>query len=142
MIETLRQQHRDLVRLIGELAAVTSTARPQITALASLRLKLGRASQDRSSHLHYVIYPTVERYLPQYTKAIAQLKQQEVLARSASTKHVGKWTLAAIEQDWSGYCLASKGIRSGMLDRIDLERRVLNPMLETLQAPESRRMEF
>lgn len=52
----------------------------------------------------------------------------QMLNHSAS--HIGRWSRDAIEEDWQGYCEASRAIRLQMKACMDAEKRVLYPMLE------------
>jgi hypothetical protein len=46
-----------------------------------------------------------------------------------STKHISRWTVAAIQGDWRGYREASRQIRRRMKDCIEAEKRLLYPLL-------------
>jgi len=48
---------------------------------------------------------------------------------SATSRHVGSWTIEAITADWDGYRAASAEMRTAMRRRIADEKAILYPLL-------------
>lgn len=131
----LKEAHAALIGAIGELAQATSGPFPPgRRALVELRWAVSQASLDRRllwGQIHTLLARRVEARLE---RDLRQLQEADVTLIRASAKHVSRWTIDAIMEDWEGYCQASELMRGQMLEAIGGEERLLYPILERLMA--------
>jgi hypothetical protein len=59
-----------------------------------------------------------------------QAADEDLASRSAA--HICRWVPSSIEGDWAAYCTASRNIRNLMKRELDVEKRLLFPILERL----------
>ena len=130
--DRLREAHVALSGAIEELAQLTSGPLPDRQVLIDLRWAVSQTSLARRllwGQIHTVLARRVElRFEPD----LRQLQEMDVELIRASAKHVSRWTVDAIPEDWDGYCQASSLMRRQMLDAIAREKRLLYPILESL----------
>lgn len=135
--DRLREAHAALIEAIEQLAQLTSGPLPDRQLLIDLRWAVSQASLARRllwGQLHTALARRVQaRFEPNFRL----LQEADVALITASAKHVGRWTVVAIAEDWEGYCQASQLMRSQMLDAIAGEKRLLYPVLESLVTDDS-----
>ncbi len=125
----LQTLHRQLLEMIDELEALCALPKANEAALAGLRYRLTRTSGARRK-LVEKLCADLEMTLPQpQFVPVRALRESNAAAMTASSDHIGTWSLREIMKDWPGYCLASQQIRRSMRDQIELERRTLYPYL-------------
>lgn len=132
LFDRLREAHADLIGAIEELAQLTSGPFPDRQVLIDLRWAVSQTSLARRllwGQIHTILARRVE---PRFESDLRQLQKVDVELIGASAKHVGRWTIDAIAENWEGYCQASELMRSKMLDAIAEEKRLLYPILESL----------
>jgi hypothetical protein len=131
MLAELRQHHEKIGDLLTALEALCQDRHADIVKVSAVRLELTRASRARSAYLNAVVYPKLMRTCPPDQRiALERLKSDGLLMLVRSADHIRHWTTREITQDWPGYCLASAAARQTMRARIELEARMLYPLLE------------
>jgi hypothetical protein len=128
--DRLREAHAALIEAIEQLAQLASGPLPDRQVLVDLRWAVSQRSLDRRllwGEIHTLLARRVEA---RFEHDLRQLQAVDVELIRASAKHVGRWTVDAIAEDWEGYCRASEVMRSQMLDAIAGEKRLLYPILE------------
>ncbi|USI72590.1 hypothetical protein [Sphingomonas morindae] len=127
--------HQAIRAAMAELAAALDRASPDFGLLAPARLRLSRASAERSRFLEKLALPRLRAEGdPAIAPQLDRLTEDFARRRLASSDHVATWTTRAIEADWPGYRAASQRIRAMMEERIQLEARILYPPLRDLPA--------
>lgn len=130
MLATLRQYHQAIGTLLTALEALCQDQQPDMEKISAVRLELTRASRARSAYLNATVYPQVMRAAPDQRIALEKLKSDGILMLVRSGDHIRHWTPRQIAADWSGYCSASKLARATMRSRIELEAKLLYPLLK------------
>ena len=131
MLAELRRHHEKIGELLTALATLCEDRHADIVKVSAVRLELTRASRARSAFLNAVVYPKVMRTCPPEKRlALEKLKSDGLLMLVRSGDHIRRWTTREITQDWPGYCLASAAARQTMRARIELEARLLYPLLK------------
>jgi hemerythrin-like domain-containing protein len=131
----LRQEHADLVRIVGELQALVErdTPPPQVE-LFQVRRKLSSVLVAHLKAEDWVLYPPL---LSSDEPAIAETARQFVDERGglaqAYTVFSEKWDALSIEADWAHYRDEARGIINALTNRILRENRDLYPLLERIQ---------
>jgi hypothetical protein len=135
MLTELHQAHEQLLAALSDLEALTSVPQPDSTALSGVRWKLSRASSQRRRLVEQACAALIECASPAETEGVRALRQGIGELQSASSRHVGTWTLARVIEDWDGYRAASEEMRGRMRERIATEKRVLYPLLQRHKVP-------
>ena len=134
MLSELKRAHEALLACIGELEKLTGEETPDAQKLGSVRWKLSRASAQRRR----LVDAASERLMSDATRIessrVAALREDSAATVAASSRHVGRWTMAQVLADWDGYREASAALRKAMRARILQEQRALYPLLERIAA--------
>lgn len=129
MLEELREAHAALLAGIQELEDATRADAPDASALAGIRWRLSRASGRRRRLIEQASAHLLDQ-VPGAAPEIGRLREGNAEMLSASSRHVGDWTIERITADWRGYRAASADMRKAMRARIALEKKILYPLLE------------
>jgi hypothetical protein len=114
---------------IQELEDATRAPSPDASALAAIRWRLSRASGRRRRLVDQACAEVIARAGPAAAAEVERLRQGDAEQRSASSRHVGGWTIDRVVADWQGYRAASTEMRAAMRARIAAEKAVLYPLL-------------
>ncbi len=131
----LRQEHAELVRIVGELAAmIDCDAPPPSVELFNVRRKLSSVLIAHLKGEDWVLYPPL---LSSADPAVAATAKQFVdemggLAQAYSVFYE-RWDALSIESNWNGYREAADAIIEALNNRIIRENRDLYPLLEKVQ---------
>lgn len=120
--EGLFAAHQQLIEGMATLAAETAKPGPDKAAVASARLKLMQASRRRGAILDSIVAAEARTRTGAALVELLALTEKVRHARAISTAHISKWTPAALEADWRGYCLASAVLRRQMRRQIQVEK--------------------
>ncbi|QJU57409.1 hypothetical protein HL653_06035 [Sphingomonas sp. AP4-R1] len=122
LLEELKSHHCRLLECLTEMAEVTSKPCPDMTILAMARLRISKASSERSRFITEKVYPHLKMTADQDLLEKINLLSREMLAkRETSSEHVVVWNSTSIVADWQGYQAASLRIRRMMHRRIEQE---------------------
>jgi hypothetical protein len=132
MLAELREAHAVLIAGIQELESATRAPVPDPSALAAIRWRLSRASGRRRR----LVDQACSRLSSQARSAsgLDELRDNNSGMLSATSRHVGTWTIERVVADWQGYRAASAEMRKAMLARIATEKSILYPLLEQAEA--------
>jgi hypothetical protein len=125
MLAELREAHAALLGGIQDLEEATRAAVPDPSALAAIRWRLSRASGRRRR----LVDQACAELRPSAPTEIERLREKSADLLSASSRHVGTWTIEQVLADWDGYRAASTAMRATMRKRILEEKAVLYPLL-------------
>lgn len=134
MLAELKQAHEALLACIAELEKLTRDKKPDPERLASVRWRLSRSSARRRKLVETACDLLMADPRTIDKARVEALRQESAATVSASSRHVGRWTMANILDDWSGYCEASAEMREAMRNRIAREQYALYPLLERAAA--------
>lgn len=129
MLGELREAHEALLGGIQELEEATRAAVPDRSVLAAIRWRLSRASGRRRR----LVDQACAELRSGAPAQIDRLRENSADLLSASSRHVGTWTIEQVLADWDGYRTASTAMRAAMRKRILEEKAVLYPLLERLR---------
>lgn len=90
-----------------------------------------QARRDRRiilEQLYAVLIPSLE---PTQDADVERVRTLTFETLAAGSKHVAKWTIEAIEADWTGYRDETRELRDLWLKAIELEKLVLYPLLHS-----------
>ena len=130
LLGELEKAHHRLSDAIGELELLARGDAPDASVLANVRWRLSAASVNRR-----LLWARILGYLSPKAEGksgtdLRQLQDIDIELVRASSAHVGTWTTDAILEDWPGYCAASEAMRRKMSDAMEVERRILVPLLQ------------
>lgn len=134
MLSELKRAHETLLACIDELEGLTKDDTPDAQKLASVRWKLSRASVQRRRLVEAACDHLMANSGVIESSRIAALREDSADTVAASSRHVGRWTMAQVLADWDGYREASAAMRKSMRTRIAQEQRALYPLLERAAA--------
>lgn len=130
MLAELREAHETLLTGIQELEDATQAAAPDASALAAIRWRLSRASGRRRRLVDRACARLLEGASPGVAAELDGLRENSAGMLSATSRHVGSWTIDRVVADWDGYRAASIEMRKAMRRRIATEKAVLYPLLD------------
>ena len=130
MLTDLHQAHERLLAALDDLEALTAVAQPDSAAIAAVRWKLSRASGQRRRLVDEASARLIETATVGEAQAVRTLQQRIAESQSASSRHVGAWSIRKVVEDWDGYRAASADMRAAMRERIAAEKRLLYPLLQ------------
>jgi len=127
----LEQVHEQLLTRLDALEALVRGSTPSRDLLSSTRYQLTRASGRRRKLLEERVYPTLLARLDGAAReAVRALRDSTATTVADSAKHIHRWSVDEILDDWPGYCAASAWMRRQMRERVAQEQRVLYPLLD------------
>lgn len=125
----LQSIHENLVAWMWALDELTGQSHPQLGRLQAVRWFLGQARRDRRlvlDRLYAAVIPTLE---PAQATDVERVRVLTFETLAVGSKHVAKWTIEAIEADWTGYRDETRKVRDLWLKAIEQEKLVLYPLL-------------
>ena len=132
LLRDLRRVHAELIDAISALDVLLRRGLADRRTFADIRLRLMQASGDKLKLLETAIYPHLERSVSAFDKAhLEQLRKESFSLRAESTRHVAAWSPDKIFGNWAGYSRASADIRTAMRRRVEREKTLLYPLLQS-----------
>ena len=128
----LRGAHHALLGAMDNMQQVTLGQLPERSRFAAARWRLSQASLMRRSLSARIIAYISDRIDADDHERLGGFQAADRRMMQRSAQHVGAWTIDTITNDWPGYCEASREIRSHMKAHVELECRMIMPMLERL----------
>lgn len=131
----LRQEHAQLVGIVGELQALIDRDTPPASVeLFDVRRKLSSVLIAHLKAEDWVLYPPLLQCDDPVIAATAKQFVDEMggLAQAYSVFNE-RWDALSIESDWPHYQEQARGIIEALTCRITRENRDLYPLLEKLQ---------
>ena len=131
-IQHLREEHAELVRIVGRLSeCVSRIAPPPAVELFAVRKQLNATLIGHLKAEDWILYPMLLASGDPATAATAREFMDEMGGLAAAfLAYADKWSATAIESDWAGYCSETKGIVEALTQRILRENRELYPLAE------------
>ncbi|NYT42830.1 hypothetical protein HZY97_18800 [Sphingomonas sp. R-74633] len=129
MLTELHEAHATLLAGIQELEDATRAPAPDPSALAAIRWRLSRASSRRRRLVEQAC-TRLAADAPRSAPQLDVLRDSNTDMLSATSRHVGAWTIERVVADWPGYRAASIEMRKAMRARIATEKSILYPLLE------------
>lgn len=130
LLAELQKAHRELLEQIANMEAVTGEPSYDCEKLANARWKISQASLARRTLAARICDYLMPRCDASQIAAIRSLQEADRNLLRTSAAHVGLWRTNLTEQDWRGYCRASRDVRRRMRAHIMLEQRILYGILE------------
>ena len=130
----LSATHQELLECMAALEAETAKHAPDKAAIASARMRLMQASRKRGAILDSIVASEMRTRTGTALGALLGFTEKVRKARAISTAHISKWTPAALEANWRGYCVESAILRKQMRRQIQVETQFF---LETGTGPGS-----
>jgi hypothetical protein len=128
----LAEAHHQLLREMENMEAITRELRPEENTLANARWQISQASLRKRALVARIIEYLVARVAKDATHAVVAVRTADQQLVRKSALHIRTWPMHLIQEDWRGYCEASRTIRSHMGAQISLEKQTLAPMLRQL----------
>jgi hypothetical protein len=131
----LRQDHADIVRIVGAFEEVIARpSPPPQLELFDLRRQLTSTLIAHLKSEDWVLYPRLMASGDAATAAAGRAFNAEMTGiASAYSDYAGRWGAAAIERDWPAYCAESRAVIDALMGRITRENRELLPLLEAIE---------
>ncbi|HET9429514.1 MAG TPA: PilZ domain-containing protein [Allosphingosinicella sp.] len=130
-LAALEASHRQVEDCTVRLEAIMASDLSDLGQFSAARLQLRRANLDRTQ-----IALDLCRHLMATTSSrhsLQDLQRQELDVSQMISQHVHSWTMPRIEEDWSGYCSATRKILDAVRALIASEKQVLAPLLQAAE---------
>ena len=132
LLNELQRVHAGLIDAISALDVLFCRDLADRPAFAELRLRLMQASGEKLKLIETAIYPHLEQCVSSFDKALLeQLRNESFSLRATSTRHVAAWSLDRIIGDWAGYSRAAADMLTAMRRRVEREKTLLYPLLQS-----------
>ena len=128
----LAETHDQLVREMENMEAITRELRPEQNTLANARWQISQASLRKRALAARIIEFLAARVAKDATDAVVAVRSADQQLVRKSALHIRTWPMHLIQEDWQGYCEASRTIRYYMGAQISLEKQTLAPLLRLL----------
>jgi hypothetical protein len=131
-IQTLREEHALLVRIMGRLAECIARSTPSPSVeLFAVRRELNGTLIGHLKAEDWILYPALLASDDPEVAATARQFMDEMCGLAAGfMAYADKWSASAIDSDWAGYCAESHDIIEALTERITRETRELYPLAE------------
>lgn len=118
-----------VLETIGDYGELIAKPVPDTAKLTSIRLQL---AQKRLAHGSIVerIAEYLREHNPSAELTIRSLQPEHAGLLHRTSAHIQKWTLIAVENDWAGYCSATREILRCWAERVRVEGKILRRTLE------------
>ena len=136
LLDDLRDAHARLFAEIANMDALTDLPTADWHQFCAARWRISEASLARRSLAARIIDYLLTRVGAEQVASLKVLKAEDQAMLRTSAQHVSAWSLRAIQDDWRGYCRASRKLRAEMTAFLLAEQRVLFSILGT-HAPDS-----
>ena len=129
MLNELKNAHDDLLSGLTAMDAVTGEPLAERYKHSNARWRLSQGGLKTTMALRTIFAFLKPRVSEADAATIRSLQAAEMKLLRHSSAHVGKWAIAGIEADWTGYCIDYRAFRSILMASISAEKRILYPML-------------
>ena len=129
ILADLQTAHVRLLASIKDLAKITVQPQADKVEYSAVRFRVSEASLARRIVFRAACDHLFEIAPPAQQETIRRLRNADAELAQLTSQHVHQWTGTAVDQDWEGYCVCSKEIRSALLKQVELERGLLYPLL-------------
>jgi hypothetical protein len=119
LLSDLKAAHRKIETAFAELEAGCGHDRANLSAFSATRMRVGQALLAKRQLVGLI--------------ASELISSASAYSQRAS-EIIGKWTPIAIQQDWNGYCTASRDLRTDILSLIAAEKELYYPLLLRIHA--------
>ncbi|MEO7655146.1 MAG: hemerythrin domain-containing protein [Sphingomicrobium sp.] len=133
-IRKLRQEHADLVEMVGRLSAIVAFPEPPpIIELYKLRCELAATLIGHLKAEDWALYPRLMASGDAQIAATAKAFSDEMGGLAAAFEvYTQRWNALSIQGNWHGFCLETKDIIAALTSRITRENRDLYPLIDRL----------
>lgn len=133
-IQKLRQEHAELVDIVGRLnGVIAALTPPPLVELFNLRRELSSTLIAHLKAEDWALYPRLMASADPEIKATAKGFSDEMGGLAAAyTVYAQRWDAMSIDSNWHGFCLETRDIITALSDRITRENRELYPLAERL----------
>jgi len=130
MLSELQTAHSSLLAAMRDMERVAQPPPKSVREVTAARLKMSQASLARRMLIDHACDFLRARVSESDGRALRALNRVRYDYQLRSTAHVSRWSVAQIARDWTGYCAASRELRSEMARSIEAERSILYAMLQ------------
>ena len=133
-IQKLREEHAELVVLVGKLGvAVDLPEPPPFLELFALRRDLTSTLIGHLKAEDWALYPRLMESKDARIAATANAFSDEMGGLAAAFNiYSTRWSAMSITSDWNGFCHESKAIIDTLTCRITRENRELYPLIDEI----------
>ncbi len=133
-IEKLRQDHAELVVIVGRLKkAITASSPPPIVELYTLRRELASSLIAHLKAEDWALYPRLMESGDPHIAETAKAFSDEMGGLAAAFGlYSQRWDAMSIDKNWPGFCHESEDIIAALTCRITRENRDLYPLIDRL----------
>lgn len=124
-MEDLRRYHAEMLAALDALEQLTQSPDCDDKGVMAVRYRLTRASSARRRKVIELCDALLVAGVSD--PALASLRDATNASRSASSSHIGTWTLRQVMADWPGYVRASAAMRASLRREMAREVTVLGP---------------
>jgi hypothetical protein len=132
-LRELQEKHERLFAAIATLETLTRQSEADWPTFCEARWRTSEASLARRTLAGRIIdhlLSSAEERECVALKALKSLKASDQDMLQFSARHVRRWPLSAIQNDWKAYCRDSRLVRARMVKFLREEEQILFPMLE------------
>jgi len=129
LLSELKAAHRKIESAFAELEAGCGRERANLSAFSAMRMRVGQALLAKRQLVGLIASELISSASDQELFAVRTLQSRDQCYSQRASEIIGKWTPVAIQQDWSGYCAASRDLRADILSLITAEKGLYYPLL-------------
>lgn len=107
---------------------LADAAQFSIIRLRLAQANLTRTQVAREACTHLISIIAVDRAEP-----LRELQQTEIEHFQMISDHIRHWTSQAVQDDWRGYCDATRRVLARVRELISIEKRLLLPLLREVR---------
>ena len=125
----LKAAHRQIETAFAELEAECAHEGANLSRFSAIRMRAGQALHVKRQLVGLIASQLISSASDQELFAVRTLQSRDDCCSQLASESIRKWTSVAIQQDWAGYCTASRDLRTDILSLIAAEKELYYPLL-------------
>jgi hypothetical protein len=130
LLPALKAAHRRIESCIAELETITSGGLPDAARFGAIRLRVGQANLARRQIARRICSHLIAVTSIDKVEAVRELQRRDCEQFQRTSELIGCWTPQVLQNDWRGYCNASRRVRDGLREIVVAEKKLLYPLLQ------------
>jgi hypothetical protein len=129
LIAEYKRAHENMLTAIQAMDELALEATPNQLKVSHTRLRITRAANESRGVLHIILSLLSQTPSPTIRSKVELLEQLHVELKEIARRHMAKWTHAAAQEDWQGFCHSHAHVGELWRETIQRERQLLYPIL-------------
>lgn len=129
LLTALQSAHRQIDLAFSEIESVAAAEKADPQRFNAARLRIAQLNLARRRLVNEVCSHLTTLLSAQERDTVRELRRRDEDCFQKVSELVRHWTPNAILSDWSGYCIASRATRAGIVAIVAAEKELLYPFL-------------